>query len=137
METFYLNGVPQTSSKSVYNYNDLFFVSFDSAGRIEWRHMVNKRQNSFSSMAYLQSIGIYVCEKNINIIYNDNSSQNNRVMHLKISRKGTLEQKIILNSDNEYTAVIPLEGKQTGYNRFVTPVIMNKQTMLLQLIDDK
>lgn len=136
METFYLNGIPQTSSKNVYNYNDLLFISMDSTGKTEWRHKVNKRQNSFASMAYLQSVGVYVCEGNVNLVYNDNSNQSNRVMHIKLTRDGVMKQKIILNSDNEYTAIIPLEGKQTGYNRFVTPVMQSRQTMLLQLVDD-
>lgn len=136
METFYLNGVPQTSSKSVYNYNDLLLLAMDSLGNIEWRYKINKRQTSFASMAYLQSIGVYVNDKTVNIVYNDNSNQGNRVMHILLSRDGIVEQKIILNSENEYTAIIPLEGKQTGYNRYVTPVIQNRQTMLLQLVDE-
>lgn len=135
METFYLNGIPQTSSKSVYNYNDLIFISMDSAGNLEWQHHVNKRQSSFAGMSYLQSIGIYVCEKSVNLVYNDNSSQSNRVMHLKLTRDGVMESKIILNSENEYTAAIPMEGRQTGQNRFVTPLVQNRQTLLLQLID--
>lgn len=135
METFYLNGVPQTSSKSVYNYNDVILISMDSSGQMEWRHNINKRQSSFASMAYLHSMGIYVCENNVNLLYNDNSGQSNRVIHIRLARTGVLEQKIVLNSENEYTAIIPLEGKQTGYNRFVTPVMQNRQTLLLQVVD--
>jgi len=137
METFYLNGVPQTSSKSVYNYNDIVLVSLDSAGSIEWRHNINKRQNSYASLSYMHSLGVYVCEHNVNLMYNDNSAQSNRVMHIRLSRDGMMEQKIILNSDNEYTAIIPMEGKQTGYNRFVTPIFQSRQTMLMQVVDDK
>lgn len=136
METFYLNGVPQTSSKNVYNYNDVILVSLDSAGHVEWRHVINKRQSSFASMAYLHSLGVYVCEENVNLLYNDNSGQSNRVMHIRLLRSGIMEQRIILNSDNEYTAIIPLEGRQTGYNRYVTPVLQNRQTLLLQAVDD-
>lgn len=137
METFYLNGVPQTSSKNVYNYNNIILISLDSLEQIEWRHVINKRQSSFASMAHLHSIGVYVCNDNVNILYNDNTGQSNRVMHVRMLKSGILEQRIILNSDNEYTAIIPLEGKQTGYNRFVTPVLVSRQTLLLQAIDTK
>jgi hypothetical protein len=134
METFYLNGVPQTSSKSVYNYNDIILVSVDSAGAVQWRHVINKRQSSFASQAHLHSLGIYICEKSVHLVYNDNSGQNNRVMHVSVEDNGVLEQKIILNPENEYMAIIPLEGKQTGYNRFVTPLLQDRQTVLLQII---
>lgn len=136
-ETFYLNGVPQTSSKNIYNYNDIILLGADSMGQIEWNHLINKRQNSFANNAYLQSMGIYVCENSLNLVYNDNSTQNNRVMHVSFSSSGDLEQKIIMNSENEYAAVVPLEGRQTGYNRFVAPVLQGRQLSLMQLIMDK
>lgn len=134
METFYLNGVPQTSSKSVYNYNDIILVALDSAGNVQWRHVVNKRQSSFASQAHLHSLGVYICEKSVHLVYNDNSGQNNRVMHVSVAENGLLEQKIILNPENEYMAIIPMEGKQTGYNRFVAPLLQDRQTVLLQII---
>lgn len=135
METFYLNGAPQVSSKNVYNYNDIMLISVDEAGNAEWNHLINKRQSSYASLSYLHSIGVYVCESNVNIVYNDNSNQNNRVMHISVGKDGVIEQKIILNSDNEYTALIPAEGKQTGYNRYVAPLIQSRQISLLQLVD--
>jgi hypothetical protein len=55
-------------------------------------------------------------------------------MHVSVEDNGVLEQKIILNPENEYMAIIPLEGKQTGYNRFVTPLLQDRQTVLLQII---
>lgn len=134
LETFYLNGVPQTSSKNVYNYNDLIFLAVDSSGNNEWNYIHRKRQSSFSNGSYYHSIGVYVCDSSINVIYNENASQSNRVMHLKLDREGNLEQRILFNSDNVYTAIVPFEGKQTGYNRYVVPLLQEKQTLLLKLV---
>ncbi len=135
METFYYNGVPQVSSKNIYNYNDILLISVNDHFEAEWEHQLVKRQSSYASLSYLNSLGVYVCEKNVNIIFNDNSSQNNRVMHVSLSRDGFVEQKILLNSDNEYNAIVPMEGKQTGHNRYVAPLIQSRQTSLIQIVE--
>jgi hypothetical protein len=134
METINLNGVPQVSTKNIYNYNDLILISVSAIGDIEWERQINKLQSSYQSLAYLNSIGVYACETNTNIVYNDNTNQNNQVMHVSVSRKGVIEKKILLNSENEYSAIVPSEGKQTGYNRYVTPLIQNRQISLIQII---
>lgn len=133
METFYLNGIPQTSSKNVYNYDDVMFIAVDSAEHTEWTHTLRKRQSSFAASAYYNSIGIYVCDSSVNMIYNDNAAQSNRVIHVNLDRTGRLEQKVLFSSEDAYTAVIPYEGRQTGYNRYVVPLIREKQTTLLKL----
>lgn len=134
LETFYLNGVPQTSSRNVYNYNDLLFIAIDSAGQAEWNYVHRKRQSSFANGSYYHSIGVYVCDSNVNLVYNENASQSNRVVHLRLDRDGRLEQKILFNSESAYTAIVPFEGKQTGYNRYVVPLLREKQTSLLKLV---
>jgi len=137
METFYLNGVPQISSKSIYNYNDILLFALGNNGTIKWEHEINKMQSSYAGLSYLSSIGIYVCENSVNIIYNDNSNQNNRVIHIALGKDGAIEQKILLNSETEYTAIIPMEGRQIGYNRYVAPLIQNRQLSLLEILNNQ
>ena len=133
LETFYLNGVPQTSSRNVFNYDDVMFVAMDSTGSREWTYTLRKRQSSFAAGAYFNSIGIYVCDSSVNLLYNDHASQNNRVMHVSLDRSGNLEQKVLFSSENTHTAIVPFEGKQTGYNRYVVPLVKDKQTTLVKL----
>ena len=121
-ETFYFNGIPQTSSKNIYNYDDLLILSMDSIGQLEWGHAEYKKQNAFSQGAYYLSVGVYAFEDHVYLIYNDNLSQNNRVLMLTLSRDGVLKQNIILKSEEEPTFVVPFEGRQVGYNAFVLPV---------------
>jgi hypothetical protein len=42
-------------------------------------------------------------------------------------------QKVLFNSDEVFTGFIPQEGRQTGYNRFIVPLNMDKQMMLLKV----
>ena len=133
LETFFLNGIPQTSSKNVYNYNDVLFLAIDSQGNNEWNHLVHKRQSSFASSNHYNSIATFVCDSSVHLLYNDNISQNNRVMYITMNRSGNMVQKVLFSSENAYTAVIPSEGKQTGFNRFVVPLVTDKQTYFLKV----
>lgn len=133
LETFFLNGIPQTSSKNVYNYNDVLFLALDSAGNNEWNYLLHKRQSSFASSNHYNSIATFVCDSFVHLLYNDNISQNNRVMYVSLGRSGKMLQKVLFSSENAYTAVIPSEGKQTGFNRFVVPLVTDKQTYFLKV----
>jgi hypothetical protein len=72
----------------------------------------------------------------VNLLYNDNVTQNNRVMHVSIDKKGAILQKVLFNSDEVYTGFVPQEGKQIGYNRFLVPLTMDKKPLLLKLTQD-
>jgi hypothetical protein len=54
-------------------------------------------------------------------------------MHLSVDQKGAILQKVLFNSDEVYTGFVPQEGRQVGYNRFVVPLNMDKQMMLLKV----
>lgn len=88
METLLFEWGAANQQQMVYNYNDVILISMDSSGQMEWRHNMDERQSSFASMAYLHSMGIYVCENNVNLLYNDNSGQSNRVIHIRLARTG-------------------------------------------------
>lgn len=134
-ETFYFNGIPQTSSKNIYNYDDLLILSMDSSGQLEWGHAEYKKQNAFSQGAYYLSVGVYAFEDHVYLIYNDNLSQNNRVLMLTLSRDGVLKQNIILKSEEEPTFVVPFEGRQVGYNAFVLPVLHDNELSLMKITE--
>lgn len=133
LETFYINGIPQTSSKNVYHYDDVLLMSLNSHAEMEWFRVVHKRQSGFAGAGYYNGIAVYVCDSTIQLLYNDNATQNNRVMHLSVDQKGAILQKVLFNSDEVYTGFVPQEGRQVGYNRFVVPLNMDKQMMLLKV----
>jgi hypothetical protein len=133
LETFYINGIPQTSSKNVYHYDDVMLLSLNASAEMEWFRVIHKRQSGFAGAGFYNGIALYVCDSTTQLLYNDNATQNNRVMHLSIDQKGAILQKVLFNSDEVYTGFIPQEGRQIGYNRFVVPLNMDKQMMLMKV----
>jgi hypothetical protein len=133
LETFYINGIPQTSSRNVYHYDDVLLISLNADAEMEWFRVIRKRQSGFAGAGFYNGIATYICDSSANLLYNDNATQNNRVMHLSIDQKGAILQKVLFNSDEVFTGFIPQEGRQIGYNRFVVPLNMDKQMMLLKV----
>jgi hypothetical protein len=133
LETFYINGIPQTSSKNVYHYDDVLLLSLSPGAEMEWFRVIHKRQSGFAGAGFYNGIANYVCDSTVQILYNDNATQNNRVMHMSVDQKGAILQKVLFNSDEVFTGFIPQEGRQTGYNRFIVPLNMDKQMMLLKV----
>ncbi|MBL7810678.1 MAG: hypothetical protein JNL57_00525, partial [Bacteroidetes bacterium] len=136
METFFMNGAPQTSPKNVYHYDDVVLLMLDSNANLQWRYVLHKRQSSYASGSYYNSIGTYACDTAVHMVYNDNSGQNNRVIHVRVNRSGTVEQNILFDSEEAYTALIPFEGKQVGYNRYVVTLIQDKKVSWLELLQN-
>lgn len=136
LETFYINGIPQTSSKNVYHYDDVLVLSLSASSEMEWFKVIHKRQSGFAGAGFYNGIAFYVCDNSLNLLYNDNATQNNRVMHLSIDQKGAILQKVLFNSDEVYTGFVPQEGRQIGYNRFLVPLTMDKKTLLLKVTRD-
>jgi hypothetical protein len=100
---------------------------------MEWFRVIHKRQSGFAGAGFYNGIANYVCDSTVQILYNDNATQNNRVMHMSVDQKGAILQKVLFNSDEVFTGFIPQEGRQTGYNRFIVPLNMDKQMMLLKV----
>jgi hypothetical protein len=100
---------------------------------MEWRHAVRKRQSGMAATAQYSGIATCINAGAVQILYNDYSRTNGDVIQYTIHRDGTSDQRIVLQSENYFTAIITAEGKQTGYNRLVLTCLRNRQISLMKL----
>lgn len=135
-ETILINGSPQMRSTNIYFYGDIVAIALDSVGTMEWQQHIFKQQNSLAQNSHLSSLATVVCEKEIYMLYNDNNNIENRIVLWKLKRNGNLEQQILFKGNYAGTSIIPIEGKQIGYNRYVVPYQQNKDTQLLKIVFD-
>lgn len=133
-DVIYVNGIPQNTSRNIYNFDDVFIFSLDSAGHISWHKMINKSQSSLNDGGYYSSVIIGVTPGNIHIIFNDKMRGNGNVLQYTINAQGQMTDNILLRSDREYLAVIPSESKQISSNKILIPVTRDKKFALLKLI---
>lgn len=133
METYYVNGVPQTSSKLFYHYGDIATIFLNAKGELDTIVMTRKTQVGTSSSAYLYGFAHYICAGSLNLVYNDDEGEMNRVMHVQIDNTFAAEREWLFRSENIPGSVVPYEGLHTEYCTLTIPIYRDKQWHWLQV----
>jgi len=133
LETYYINGIPQTATKVLYNYNEIGVLMIDSSGFCDTVIRINKEQTAAPATAYLLGFGSFVCEDGVHLVYNDDISKNNEIKEVIIRPDAELEEHILLNSDNFYNVVVPFDGLESEYCTFTLPLLRDKQWFWMQV----
>ena len=129
----YINGMPTTMARNIYNFDDVLVISLDSAYNIKWKYLINKSQSSLNDNGYYSSIVIANTRSHLYIIYNDRLRSNGDVMQYMFDADGQVSYKILVRSDNHFVSIIPSEAKQINYNRVILPVTKDRKFSLLKL----
>lgn len=141
METYYVNGLPQNTTRQFYHYGNLGLnflnVDLEKQGEpIDSIVVIPKNQVSSNAGAHLLGYGTYICQKTINFIYNDSETEANRIMHIKINNKLDMERGWLFRQESIIGEIIPDEGKQIDYCMFAVPVIRSKEWYWMQILSD-
>ena len=132
-QTYFSNGVSQTTTRSVYNYDDVFIISINADGTTDWENVINKSQSSVNDGGYYSSFVLGVLEKELKIIFNDRIRGNGDVLAYTITDDGEMTNNILLKSDEFYVAVMPTESAQLTKNTVLVATSKNKRFSLLKL----
>jgi len=132
-EMEFVNGVAQPLTRSVYNFDEVMVLSLNAEGEMKWSRKMNKKQNTMYDGGFYSSIQVVFTEYNVHILYNDKMNTSGNVMQYSIDLEGEVTEKLILKSISYYQYIIPMQGRQVGYNRVVIPATINKDTKLIKL----
>ena len=133
LETYYINGIPQTATKILFNFNEIGIAVLNNIGGIDTVIRINKEQVASPNTSYLLGYGSFVCEKGIHIVYNADISKSNEVIDIVIRPDFEIEKHVLVNSDNFYNVIIPFDGKETDYCTFTVPLLRDKQWFWMQV----
>lgn len=136
METYYVNGVPQTSSKLFFHYGDIALQYLGKDGALDSVVMIRKTQVGSSAMLHLFGFAHYVCAGSLNLVYNDDEGEINRVVHVKIDNNFVVQRDWLFRSDNIPGSIVPYEGGETDYCTLTLPIYRDKQWHWLQVISN-
>lgn len=133
METYYVNGVPQTSSKLFFHYGDIALIFLDGGGDLDSMILVRKSQTGPAAGTHLFGFSHYVCSKSVNFVFNDDEGEINRVMHVKIDNNFAMSKDWLFRSENIPGSIVPYEGDITEYCTLILPIYRDKQWHWLQV----
>ncbi|MCB9261110.1 MAG: hypothetical protein H6607_01875 [Flavobacteriales bacterium] len=129
----YINGMPSTTARNIYNFDDVLVFSIDSASNIRWKYLIRKSQSSLNDNGYYSSIVVANTRSNLYVLYNDRLRTNGDVMQYEFTPEGEVTYKILVRSDNNFVSIIPSEALQIGYNKLILPVTKDRKFSLLKL----
>ena len=129
-----VNGIPQSTSKNIYNFNELLIISYDSSAFVDWHKVVTKNQTTVNDGGYFSSVAIYVGDKYIQLLYNDQIRSSGDVMQYTIYNNGVEESKKLLKTELDFVAIIPEESSQVSSNKLIIPTSKNRRFSLLKLV---
>ncbi len=130
----YVNGIPQNTSRNIYNFDEVLLVCLDSNGQIQWHNLINKSQSSLNDGGYYSSVITMVTKDRIHLIFNDKMRNSGNVLQYSVSGNGQMVHQILLHSDREFISVIPSESKQISAIEMLVPSMKDKKFALLKLI---
>lgn len=130
----YVNGIPQNTSRNIYNFDEVLILCLDSNGQIQWHNLINKSQSSLNDGGYYSSVITMVTKDQIHLIFNDKMRNSGNVLQYSISGNGHMHHNILLHSDREFISVIPSESKQISSLEALIPTMKDKKFALLKLI---
>lgn len=133
LETYYVNGIPQTATKISYHYGDIIGMFMNRDFALDSCVVIKKDQSATISNAYLLGFASYVCKDGIHIIYNDDIARKNQILDYCIQPNFQIVKKVVMNSDNFYNLAVPFDGKEMDYCTFTVPLFRDKQWFWMQL----
>ncbi len=131
-----VNGIAQSTSKNIYNFNELLVLNYNASGAMDWHRVIKKNQTTINDGGYYSSAVVYVGSKFLQIIYNDQLRSSGEVVKYTIYNNGTIESAKLLKNELDYVAVIPIEAKQVSSNKVIIPTSKNRRFALLKIIYD-
>lgn len=131
-----VNGIPTSTSKNIYNYNDIIVLNADSTGKVEWSHVIHKNQTTVNDGGYFSSAVVFVDDRFIQLIYNDQLRSTGEVMQITIYSNGKQVNKKLLKTALDFVVVIPIESEQVASNKVIIPTSKNRRFALLKLVYD-
>lgn len=126
-------GIPVPINQRMYNYDEVICLAIESDGKVAWNKVIPKRQTSVDDYGYFSSILVGVSPDAIHIVYNERDRRGGDVIQYKIDKDGNMESSVLFNTEKYYSFVVPVEGKQVGYNRMVVPVLKQREYSLVKL----
>ncbi len=132
-DPFFQNGIPVMEKKRTYHFDDLLLLCMDSIGDFHWHKVIHKRQSTEADYGYFSSVLIGVTASFISIMYNEMKGSTRQVVEHRVGLDGDMTTHILMASAGTPTLIIPVEGRQVGYNRVLTPIVRRGAFSLVKI----
>lgn len=131
--TYNLNGFPQTSYKTVYNYDEVLIMAKNADGTTRFNNFVKKTQTSINDGGYYSSFVVMLSNDKIGIVYNQDVTNEGDVMLATISDTGELDYKVLIKAMSYFVTVMPPESRQVSAKSAIIPTSKDRRFCLMRV----
>ncbi|TAE88240.1 MAG: hypothetical protein EAY81_03105 [Bacteroidetes bacterium] len=131
--TYQINGFPQTSYRSVYNYDEIIVIAKNGDGTTKFKQVIKKSQPSVSDGGYYSSFITVLTNEKIGIIYNSDIANEGDILMATINNKGELDSRVLIKSVSYFVLLMPSESKQVSANTAVITALKDRRFCLMRL----
>lgn len=131
--TYYVNGFPQNSSRTVYNFDEIVVISKKPDGTTQFRDFIKKKQTSISDAGYYSSFVLLNTNERLSFIYNSETGEEADVMISTLNPKGESDTRILIKALSYYVSIMPPESKQVSGNAAIISALKDKRFSLLRV----
>lgn len=117
--------------KYYYRYSDVFIMSINPDGNVDWFEIIRKDQVTMNDDGYYSSFLIGNSYDKLLVLYNDLEKNKWNLMSNQINPNGKLETKILVNGNQFDGYLIPKIGKQVNSNEILIPGFGKKKGFIL------
>ncbi len=133
MYTYYVNGFPQTSSRTVYNFDEIVVISKNADGTTQFRDFIKKKQSSVADAGYYSSFVLLNTNERLSFIYNSDTGDDGDVMISTLNPKGETDTRILIKALSYYVSIMPPESRQVSGNVAIISTLKDKRFSLLRI----
>lgn len=131
--TYYVNGIAQVSSRSVYTYGKIFVLSIDAKGVQDWSKVISKGQSSVNDYGYYSSFTIFKKKDRIHILFND-KLKGNGGLNYTLRNDNTLEEVLLFGNQSAFISIVPTESRQMDANTMLIPTSKDRKFAFVKII---
>lgn len=132
--TYYVNGFPQVSYRTVYNYDEIVLINKNSSGITQQAEVIKKKQSSMNDGGYFSSFVLVNTNDRLAFIYNADVSAEGDIMITSISPAGEIDTRILVKSLSFYVSLMPTESRQVSYNTLLASTLKDKKYALMRVV---
>jgi hypothetical protein len=131
--TYYINGFPQTSYRTVYNYDEIICISKNADGSNQYVDFIKKNQSSSVDAGYYSSFVTAISNGKLGLIYNSDATNEGDVMITSITNKGVFDTRVLIKSLSYYVLIMPQESKQVSASANLICTLKDRRFALMRL----
>lgn len=117
-----------------YSYTDIFVVSTQNNGELDWSKILVKNQYSEEDGGFYSSFAMYNGRKDIRFIFNEEIKFNTNISNYALTPKGEMNVKGLFNSSTYQVKLAPRYAFQISRNEMIVPAYNQRMEFLLAKI---